>query len=74
MLPCDVAPLTPLCTTVHMYNVPPTAFGLVNTKLVDVAVQMVCWVGLTVKVGAGFTVTSTVVVAPAHPLTLGVIV
>ena len=57
-----------------MYLVFVTAFGLLKAMLGAVPLQMVCCDGFTPSVGAGFTVTSTVIGVPLQPFADGVTV
>lgn len=67
-----LAPVTPLCTTVHANVVPLTEDD--NAILLIPPLQMVCNVGLAVTLGVGFTVIVTVVVEPVQLFADGVIV
>ena len=66
------APVTFVCVTVHAKVVPPVL--LLNAIDVALFEQIVCEFGVAVAVGAGLTVTVAVIVAPAQPPAVGVIV
>ena len=67
-----VAPDTPDCTTVQAKVVPATLL----VSAIDGAVpeHIVCDAGVAVATGVGFTVTTTTLGVPAHPLAVGVTV
>jgi len=67
-----VAPETPDCTTVHAKVVPATL--LLRATEVAVPEHIVCVPGVAVATGMGFTVITTVIGVPAHPLAVGVTV
>jgi hypothetical protein len=67
-----VAPETPDCTTVHAKVVPATV--LLSATEVAVPEHIVWAPGVAVATGMGFTVITTVIGVPAHPLAVGVIV
>ena len=67
-----LAPDTPDCTTVHPYVVPATL--LLSDTDDAVPEQIVSDAGVVVTTGVGFTVTTTVIGVPEHPLAVGVIV
>ena len=67
-----VAPETPDCTTVQAKVVPVTL--LLRATEEAVPEQIVCDVGVAVATGVGFTVTTTTLGVPAHPLAVGVMV
>ncbi len=71
-LPAD-APLTPAdCTTVQLYVVPVTA----PESAIDVVApeHIACDVGVATTSGVGFTVITTMIAVPVHPLADGVMV
>ena len=67
-----LAPDTPDWTTVHANVVPAT--GLLSDTEEAVAEHIVWLAGVAVANGVGFTVTTTVMGVPAHPLAVGVTV
>jgi hypothetical protein len=67
-----VAPETPDCTTVQAKVLPVTV--LLRATEEAVPEQIVCEAGVAVATGIGFTVITTVLVAPAHPFAVGVTV
>lgn len=66
------APLTLVCVTVQANVAPPVL--LLSAIEVAVPEQMLCELGVAVAVGAGLTVTVTVIGEPAQVPALGVIV
>ena len=67
-----LAPVTPDCTAVHIKVVPATE--LLSDTEEAVAEHIVWLAGVAVATGVGFTVTTTVMGVPAHPLAVGVTV
>jgi len=67
-----VAPVTSDSDTVHANVVPATL--LVSAMEGAVPEHIVCNAGVVVATGIGFTVTTTVIGIPAHPLAAGVTV
>ena len=69
-IPVTVATLS----LVQLYTVPATGLPASTIVVIGTAEQTVCEEGTAVAVGVGLTVTVAVVVGPAHPLAVGVIV
>ena len=67
-----VAPETPDCTTAQEKVVPATL--LVRATVLAVPEHKVCDAGVAVTTGIGLTVITTILVAPAHPVAVGVTV
>lgn len=67
-----VPPETSVCATVQAKVVPVTL--LVRAMDGAVPEHIVCNAGVVVATGIGLTVTTTILVAPAHPLAVGVMV
>ena len=70
----EVAPLTPLCTTVQLYVAPDTPFVVLNAMLVFDPLQIVWLAGKATTFGVGLTVTTTTIGVPLHPFDAGVMV